>query len=686
MMFPCHPGFCFYFLLFCLRSSLGENQDFSEPQVPHVQQYEVVEPLQLPILGILRELSSDTAVYPETVRYHLGLRDSNFTLHLFRNRYLVGSDYTETYTLANGTEVTEQPKEEKHCFYQGHVEGHQDSSASISICDGIRGFFQIGPIIHLIEPLVQGRYGSIQERSGNAQGKHVVYRENYFKKKWSLCGISRASLQGELETKMATINMPRSWVPGSIPKETHYVELYVVVEYTEFKKYGNLWNIRTRVKEVVNQIDRLYQLLNFRVVLIGLEIWDKGNKAAITNDIQSSLNSFLKWRENNLIKKKKHDNAQLITALDFGEDVVGLARLGSMCTLGSGGVNQDHESHPFGLATSIAHEMGHNLGMDHDENVKGCRCEVSKMQGGCVMQSMGVSNAYPKQFSSCSKDNLQKFLSGAIFQANCLTNFPDLEQIEGGPVCGNKFVERGEECDCGPPEECVNQCCNPVNCRRAPGADCVEGECCQACHLTAAGELCRGAQDVCDLAEYCNGRQAKCPENVYKENGTPCWEGYCYNGACPTYKQQCEALWGTGSRVSDDRCFWLGLSRGCTLADYPAKGGFNKCGDLHCSRANTSTPSRALCTFILGGERCDLAVTEIESHNPFEIVATGTKCGEQMVCYHKRCQGLGIYGSEDCSSQCHNHGVCNHKRECHCEPGWAPPYCQSQLSHFNSEI
>lgn len=299
---------------------------------------------------------------------------------------------------------------------------------------------------------------------------------------------------------------------------------------------------------------------------------------------------------------------------------------------------------------------------------------------------MGVSNAYPKQFSSCSKDNLQKFLSGAIFQANCLTNFPDLEQIEGGPVCGNKFVERGEECDCGPPEECVNQCCNPVNCRRAPGADCVEGECCQACHLTAAGELCRGAQDVCDLAEYCNGRQAKCPENVYKENGTPCWEGYCYNGACPTYKQQCEALWGTGSRVSDDRCFWLGLSRGCTLDDYPAKGGFNKCGDLHCSRANTSTPSRALCTFILGGERCDLAVTEIESHNPFEIVATGTKCSEQMVCCHKRCQGLGIYGSEDCSSQCHNHGVCNHKRECHCEPGWAPPYCQSQLSHFNSEI
>ncbi|KAM8970678.1 disintegrin and metalloproteinase domain-containing protein 8-like [Sarcophilus harrisii] len=673
MMFLCHPSFCFYFLFFFLRSSLEKNQDFSESQVPligplpHVQQYEVVEPLQLPILGILRKLSSDTALYPETICYYLGLRDNNITLHLFRNRYLVGSDYTETYTLANGKEVTEQPKEENHCFYQGYVEGQQDSSVNISTCNGIRGFFQIGPIFHLIEPLVQGRYGSIQERHGNAQGKHAVCREKYFKKKQRSCGVRRASLRGKLETKMATVYIPQSWVPGSISKETHYVELYVVVEYTEFKKYGNLWNIRNRVKEVVNQMDKFYQLLNFCVVLIGLEIWDKGNKAAITNDIQSSLNNFLKWRENNLIKKKQHDNAQLITALDLGEGVVGLARLGSMCTLVSRGVNQDYESHPFGLATTIAHEMGHNLGMDHDENIKGCHCEVSKMQGGCIMQSMGVDNAYPKQFSSCSKDNLHKFLRGTIFQVKCLTNFPDLKQIEGGPVCGNRFVERGEECDCGPPEEYVNQCCNPMNCRRAPGADCVEGECCQACLLTAAGKLCRNAQDVCDLAEYCNGRQAKCPENVYKENGTPCWEGYCYNGACPTYKQQCEALWGTGSQVSNDKYFWLGLPRRCALSSYLAKGGFNKCGNLYCSRASTGPISRALCTFILKGERCDLAITHSESHNPFEIVATGTKCGKQMVCYHKDCQGLNIYGSENYSNQCHNHGVCNHKRECHCE-------------------
>lgn len=33
----------------------------------------------------------------------------------------------------------------------------------------------------------------------------------------------------------------------------------------------------------------------------------------------------------------------------------------------------------------MAHEMGHNLGMDHDENVHGCYCSVPRDGGGCIM-------------------------------------------------------------------------------------------------------------------------------------------------------------------------------------------------------------------------------------------------------------------------------------------------------------
>lgn len=48
-------------------------------------------------------------------------------------------------------------------------------------------------------------------------------------------------------------------------------------------------------------------------------------------------------------------------------------------------VPQDHSTNPIGAASTMAHEMGHNLGMSHDEDVAGCRCPVPKADGGCVM-------------------------------------------------------------------------------------------------------------------------------------------------------------------------------------------------------------------------------------------------------------------------------------------------------------
>lgn len=61
---------------------------------------------------------------------------------------------------------------------------------------------------------------------------------------------------------------------------------------------------------------------------------------------------------------------------------------------------------------------------------------------------------------------------------NFLFVFSSFHSLFEGPVCGNSFVEDGEECDCGLPEKCTNNCCDPVTCKLRGNATCATGACC----------------------------------------------------------------------------------------------------------------------------------------------------------------------------------------------------------------
>lgn len=63
---------------------------------------------------------------------------------------------------------------------------------------------------------------------------------------------------------------------------------------------------------------------------------------------------------------------------------------------------------------------------------------------------VGSRTEYPGQFSSCSQQQLRTFLEE--INPACLLDSPSTNRVYGGPVCGNAFVEPGEECDCGTAE------------------------------------------------------------------------------------------------------------------------------------------------------------------------------------------------------------------------------------------
>lgn len=54
------------------------------------------------------------------------------------------------------------------------------------------------------------------------------------------------------------------------------------------------------------------------------------------------------------------------------------------------------------------------------------------------------------------------------------------ESLFGEAVCGNGFVEQGEQCDCGLAESCDgNKCCDPSTCMfYHSNVTCATGECC----------------------------------------------------------------------------------------------------------------------------------------------------------------------------------------------------------------
>ncbi|TKS89487.1 Disintegrin and metalloproteinase domain-containing protein 8 [Collichthys lucidus] len=560
---------------------------------------------------------------------------------------------------------------QEHCYYHGHIEGMKDSSVSVGICSGISGFVRARQQLYLIEPLAQ-----------SADGDHAVYRQENLKTGSNTTGLY--DQDKEQSPQPAGLFRSRSWKSNNAERPQRFVELFVVVDNAEYKRFGS--ETKTRILQVINHVDKLYRSVNIRIMLVGLEIWSYKDQIYVDSNSEKALDNFLVWRQADLLKRAKHDNAQFVTGIDFEGDTVGLANKFAMCTENSGGVNQDHHDNAIGLASTIAHEMGHNFGLSHD--AAGCVCGPFYSSGNCVMADKlrTGTQAFPEFFSDCSVQQLAEFMERA--QPSCLSKPPSsVETIAVSPRCGNALLDPGEECDCGPAEECKNPCCDAATCRLTEGSQCAHGQCCDNCQLKLAGSVCRKSASSCDLPEYCTGASEHCPEDSFEMNGKACFnqaQGYCYNGQVPhTRAALLEAVW---KRVGMEMCFDLN-KRGESDANCgksqngytPCTAANLKCGSIFCGEGGESITGKRS-SYIVYGIDCKVPVDDDKTRN-MNMVPQGAKCGENKVCLDNRCVELSVYGGkEECSKKCNNNGVCNHKKECHCNPGWAPPYCDIQYA------
>ncbi|XP_032592713.2 disintegrin and metalloproteinase domain-containing protein 9 [Drosophila grimshawi] len=622
------------------------------------------------------------------------------------------------------------------CHYQGHIRGRPDSRVALATCDGaLNGVVFDGQDTYFIHPHSNG--------SGRLQDDHYLLRHADILQQNATCGYDshtdnhspheqsgmehkqeqEQESEQEPEQELKQLKLPHRLDGGEIKrmlrrqrrhtdesqlirgpynadKYSSYVELVIVVDNKVYKHFGeNTKRVHQHCKDLANIINALYVPLNIFVALVGVVIWNESNEIEFSSDGDVTLRNFLNYRSTKLVVEHPNDNAQLLTKETFAGGVVGKALKGPICTYEfSGGVSMQHSQVLAVVATTMAHEMGHNFGMEHDSS--DCHCPDEK----CVMAASSTA-VVPVHWSSCSIDQLTIAFSRGMNY--CLRNKPT--KLFESPQCGNGFVEPGEQCDCGLPTHCENSCCNAHTCMLHSNASCATGECCDldTCRPKLPGSACRPSENECDLPEYCTGESEYCPADVFRRDTEPCDnnQAYCFQGTCRSHANQCRILWGpTGD--NSVHCYEKNVE-GSRLGNC----GYNRhnktfvkcsrehvhCGMLHCIHLNERLEFGMESAAVLSHSyvnhnrkivACRTALVDLglQTIDP-GLTPNGAKCGEHSMCVNQQClsvasvrqQGMGA----TCPDDCNDNGVCNSRGHCHCDVGFGGESC-SKPGHGGS--
>lgn len=666
------------FLICCIVGT-ENNKDIFNGQTSKLSSYTIVKP-QL----IHRRWARDADRLPESGKteepdersYSLIIDNKEHFLHLKKNTEFLSKSFVQFSHDASGNLMSTYPKPDVHCYYHGDVEDHEESLVALSTCSGLRGVILLGNQSYGLEPIKQ-----------STNNEHLLYRLEHSQSEPFVCGVTNETSHTESHSPFhPSLSMTALLRRKRNLPQTRYVELVLVADFLRYTyKKKNETAVREEMVELANLLDGYYKKLNIRVVLVGLEIFKEANPFSVEGSAGEVLGRFVDWRKTALLPRIRNDDAQLIVGLAgaYGGGILGMAFVGTVCSMATaGGINVYSGDNLGYVSTVVAHEMGHNLGMNHDNG----RCTCNG--GSCIMAASATGSTL---FSDCSASDFERLVlrGGGL----CLLNQPSQSNIVSVAKCGNGLLEEGEDCDCGTPQECTNKCCDAATCKLTWGSACAQGSCCKDCKISVSGTPCRGSVNTCDLPEYCNGSTSYCPSDFYIMDGLLCENNaaYCYEGRCQTYDYQCKQLFEKGASKAADICFQTANLKGDAFGNcgMTSSGTYVKCslanamcGKVQCTNVDTNNPppGGSVSNQIIDGSSCVNADFNLGTDvlDP-AYVNQGSPCAKGMACLDFQCVNasalLSVNLHCDANNTCNSRGVCNNLGHCHCNDGWGPPDC-----------
>ncbi|XP_075759293.1 A disintegrin and metalloproteinase with thrombospondin motifs 10 isoform X2 [Pelodiscus sinensis] len=405
------------------------------------------------------------------VFYKVPAQSTQFLLNLTLHSNLLAEHFTVEYWKRDGVDWQHDFHED--CHYAGHLQGqHLSSKVAISNCNGLHGVIVADEEEYFIEPLSLG--ANLSAGSEGEGSPHVVYKRSSLQHSHmdAACGVlDEKPWKGRpwwLRTLKPSPLKPsgNSSQRGQLPLKRsvsteRYVETLVVADKMMVGYHGRR-DIEQYILAIMNIVAKLFQdsslgnIVNILVTRLILLTEDQPT-LEINHHAGKSLDSFCKWQKSivnrngngNAIPENgiaNHDTAVLITRYDICIyknkpcGTLGLAPVGGMCERErSCSINED-----IGLATAftIAHEIGHTFGMNHDG--VGNSCGSRGQETAKLMAAHITMKTNPFVWSTCSRDYITSFLDSGL--GLCLNNAPPKQDFVYPTVAPGQAYDADEQC------------------------------------------------------------------------------------------------------------------------------------------------------------------------------------------------------------------------------------------------